>query len=262
MWQDIFDYFLAPKKTGYDVPKTLIFATLLVIAVYSIYIMLKKLKVKIDKKLALAVSPFVVFGGIIRVLQDAGVLNSFLFVTPSIYFFVFLIVFFSLLVFLFIEKKKKIPYFKPLFILGLILISFSIPYLKPVNFYGSLQAVVFFLPWLIIFYLLKWSPSNKIVTLVQLFDATTTFVALNFFGRSDLGYMGFIEQHVVPTFFINIFGPFSFVIIKLIVIVSVLLLIDKFSDEKEFNDYLKVIMGILGGATGSRDFIALLTLTA
>lgn len=77
MLQDIFDYFLAPKKTGYDVPKTLIFATLLVIAVYSVYVMLKKLKLKIDKRLALAVSPFIVFGGIIRVLQDAGVLNSF-----------------------------------------------------------------------------------------------------------------------------------------------------------------------------------------
>lgn len=115
---------------------------------------------------------------------------------------------------------------------------------------------------MVIFYLLRWDQSNKIVTLAQLFDATTTFVALNFFGKSSLGQMGFIEQHVVPTIIINIFGPFSFVIVKLIAIVSVLLLIDKFSDEKEFSYFLKIVIGILGGATGSRDFIALLTLTA
>ena len=90
------------------------------------------------------------------------------------------------------------------------------------------------------------------MTLIQLFDGTATFVALNFFG--------YYEQHIIPTFIINLFGPISFIFIKLITVVAILVLIDRISPDKEFNNYLKLIIGILGGATGSRDFLALIAL--
>jgi len=46
--KDLIDYFLSPKKTGYDVPKTLVYAIALIIAVYCIYKNLKKLNIKVD----------------------------------------------------------------------------------------------------------------------------------------------------------------------------------------------------------------------
>jgi uncharacterized membrane protein len=90
-----------------------------------------------------------------------------------------------------------------------------------------------------------------------MFDATTTVTAMTFFGYG--------EQHVLPTIFINLFsstlfGPFSFIVLKLIGVVPVLILIDKLSSDKEFNNYLKLAIGILGAATGTRDFSCLLSL--
>jgi len=252
MWQDVLDYFLLPTKSGYDAPKTLVYALALVLAVYVGFKILKKLRIKIDRRFALAASPYVVFGGALRVLQDTGIVNSILFVTPHIYTFVASITACIFLISLLLEKKKGIPYFKLPFVCGLVLFAFTLAYIVPVNFYGTILVAIFFLPWVLAFALIKWGPSNRIVTSIHMFDATTAFVAINFFGYG--------EQHIFPRFLISSFGPLSFIFVKLIAVVSILLIIDKFSEDKEFNNYLKLVIGILGGATSSRDFIALLNL--
>ncbi|MEM5790876.1 MAG: DUF63 family protein [Candidatus Aenigmatarchaeota archaeon] len=251
----ILDYFLYPKKSGYDVPKTLTYGIVFILAIFIVFKILKKLKIKIDKRLALAISPYIVFGGTIRVLQDAKILNSYLFVTPGIYFFVFCIIFPLILIFKFFENKKGIPYHKPVFLIGIILASIPLPFLEIKNFYGILLFILFYAPWVLIFYFFKkWNLENKLVTLVQMFDASITFTSIQFFG--------FGEQHILPTFLINIFSPISFIFAKLLAVILVLILIDKFSDDKEFNNFLKLCIGILGGATGTRDLIALATLIA
>ncbi len=249
----ILDYFLYPKKTGYDLPKTLTYGIIFIIAIFLIFKVLRKLKIEIDKKLVLAISPYIVFGSAIRVLQDAKILNSYLFVTPGIYFFVFCIIFPLILIFKFLEKKTKISYYKPVFIIGIILASIPLPFLEIKNFYGIFLSILFYAPWVLIFYFFKkWNLENKLVTLIQMFDATVTFTSIQFFG--------FSEQHILPTFLINIFSPASFLFAKFFAVVLVLILIDKFSEDKEFNKFLKLCIGILGGATGTRDFIALTTL--
>jgi len=259
--EDFLDYFIAPKKTGYDIPKTLTYAVIFVIAIYLIFKLLKKLKVKIDRRLTLAVLPYVIFGSTLRVLEDLGAVSSIIFVTPGIYILVSLIFLSVLLISLVIEKKKGIPYFKISFVIGLLLMSFSIANLRPTNFYGLFLVSVFFFPWVLIFFFFKkWSPANRVVASVQMFDASVTFVALNFFGQNILGNIGFYEQHVVPTFIINLFGPASFIVVKLIATVLALVFIDRFAEDKELGNYLKLIIGILGLATGTRDLFAILTL--
>jgi len=251
-FQDLINYFIYPYKTGYDVPKTLIYAIVLILVAYLIYKLLKKLKIKIDRRLVVAVSPYVILGGILRVLQDSGILTSALVITPGIYFFVFLITLVILLFSLVIEKKKGVQYFKTMFILGLIFVSFSLPFVEMINFKGAITILTLFLPWIAIFYIIKWKLENKIVSLIHLFDGTTTFVALNFFG--------YAEQHVLPTFLFKFLPPVSFIFLKLIIVVTILVLIDRFCKDKEFKNYLKLIIGILGGSTGTRDFIRLLAL--
>lgn len=257
----LIDYLLAPKQTGYDIPKTFIYAALLVLAVYSIYKTLKRLRIGIDKRLAIAVSPYVVFGGALRVLQDAAVLNSYIFVTPGIYVFVFCITFGVLALSLALQKRFGVPYYKTAFVLGLLLLPFTLAQLSFSNLYSVILVLTALLPWFVIFKLpprswitskiSNWSVENKIVTLLHLFDATTTAVSLSFFG--------YFEQHVLPTLFINVFGPFSFVFLKVVAIVVILVVMDKFSrpEDKEFKNYLKLVIGILGAATASRDFIGL-----
>ena len=256
--KDIFDYFLAPKKTGYDMPKTLLYAFIFLLAVYLIFKVLKKAKIKVDRRLAIAVLPFILLGSTIRVWEDLRMIGSYLFVTPGIYFLIFFIFSFVVSISVLIERKKGIPYFKIPFVTGLVLFSLAFASLQPSNLYGLFLVLAFFIPWPVIFFFIKkWSLTNRIVASTQLFDSTVTFVALNFFSQRDFG---FYEQHVIPTFLINLFGPISFIIVKLIAVVAVLLLIDKFSNDKEFNNYLKLIIGILGLATGARDLLALLVL--
>ena len=248
------DYFLWPKKSGYTPINTLLYGLILIVAIYAIYKILKKLRVKIDARLAVAVAPFVVWGAALRVMQDAGIVAGYLFVTPGIYVFVFAVVLAVLLAAIFLERKKNIPYFKTLFLAGVLLVAFTLPNLNFVNYDGALLVLAFFLPWPIILFLLKkkWSAENKVVLAMHMFDASATAVSMQFFGYG--------EQHILPTYLINMLGPLSFIPIKLIAIVAVLLLIDKFSDDKEFNLYLKLCIGILGAATGARDFIGLLGL--
>jgi uncharacterized membrane protein len=262
--QQFLDYFLNPTKEGYTIEKTLTYGILLVIGIYLIYeIILKKLKIKPDKRLVVAIFPYIIFGAGIRVFRDAKILTSDLFVTPNIYGFVATIVIAIIFISLYLQKKKGIPYFKSVFWLGLFLSLITIPFLKIVNPYGIFLVLVFISPWLLLFCFFKrWGLENRMTTLVQLFDATVTFVALNYFSKPMAsGFFGFVEQHVVPKFIIGLFGPISFVFVKLIVVVTILILIDKLSDDKEFNTYLKICIGVLGAATGTRDFIALATLT-
>jgi uncharacterized membrane protein len=242
---------------GYNPINTVVYATILVVAVYFIYRALGKLRVKVDKRFGIAIVPFIVFGSALRVTVDAGIFFTFLFTTPLIYFFVFAIVFTTVIVSLFLEKKSKskLPYYKTMFVVGFVLVLIPITILvtsKNINFNTNalLTVLGFYLPWPLLLYFIKWKNSNKTVLSVQMFDATNTFVSLNFFGYS--------EQHVVPNIFINLFGPSSFIVIKAVVVVAALILIDKYSKDKQFNNYLKLVIGILGGATSVRDFMRLL----
>jgi len=244
------EQFLWPKKMGYTLENTLLYSVMLVVAIYLIYRLLKKFNVKIDGRLAVAVSPYVALASTIRSLEDANFFSSYWFVSPGIYFFIASVFFTVFLISLVLEKRKILDYHKPTFFVGILILSFMLANLQITNYYGMMLVFLFFLPWPIIFYLAKkWNAENRIVTSLHMFDANSTFVSMNFFGYS--------EQHILPTYVINIFGPYSFVILKLVAIVAILIAIDRFSNDKEFNRYLKICIGILGAATGLRDFFSL-----
>ena len=237
---------------GYNTVNTLVYALLFVFCTYLIFKFLKKMKIGIDRMLILSITPWIVFGILLRILEDMGMLTGYLFVTPNIWLlFVFVII--SLLgISKFIEKKYGIPYFKIMFISGVILSGLVLGMLTIKNFLGLGYVLLWFIPWVIFFSFVKWSIGNKIVSLLQLFDATATFVSLQYFD--------YFEQHVLPRVIIESTGtPFSFVIVKLVVIVTALKILDKYPDDKEFTNYLKIIIGILGFATGLRDLLRLIS---
>lgn len=251
-FEEIISYFTDPTATGYTVEKTIIFALILIAAVYVIFEILKRLRIRVDGKLAIGVLPYVVFGGIMRVLQDAGIANSYWLITPGIYVVIISIILVALFLSWLIQRKFGVPYFKIIFVIGLLSVAFTLPLLNFINLQGFLLVFLFFIPWIIILYKVKWGLANKFVTLAQMFDATATFVAIQFFG--------FYEKHVLPSFLINIFSPISFIFVKIIGVVVILLLLDRFKEDREFNNFLKLIIGILGLGTGTRDFLQLLVL--
>ncbi len=239
------------QNEGYNVVNTLTYAILVVIATYLTYRFLEKLKVKIDKNFVLGFFPWIVFGTAIRVFVEAGVYQSYFLVTPMIWIETFALVFVVFLISKFVEKKFNLPYYKTLFTIGVLslIIPFVILLPKIIHFDRMLLALGLLSPIAIILYLVKWFPSNKLVALAHTFDAISTFTAVQFFG--------FRELHVFSNFLIGNSGPITFVVAKLIVVVGVLILIDKYSDDKNFNNYLKFIIGIIGFAPGLRDFYLL-----
>ena len=251
--EDVVSYFTNPTAIGYTPEKTLILASILVVIVYVIFEVLKKLKIKIDRRLAIGIIPYVILASTLRVLQDAKVFNTIWLITPGIYGTMITVILSILIVSFLIERKFSVPYFKTLFVVGLLGIAFFLPLLNFINTEGFLLVSAFYLPWVIIFYKIRWTLANKLVTLAQMFDANATFVALQFFG--------YYEQHVVPSFFINIFSPVSFIFLKVVAIAVILVLIDRSKGDREFNNFLKLMIGILGLATGTRDFLRLLALT-
>jgi uncharacterized membrane protein len=246
--QDYADYFFAP---GYTLEETLVYSIILVIVAYLVFIFLKK-KVEFNKKFVLAIFPLLIAGSVLRVLEDAKIVQSLLFVTPFLFFWGTPLVILILLLFLKIEKKFGIPYFKPMFLLGLLITTCFLLALKFVNLSAGLIVAILFLPWLVILSFKFWKPENRAITAIHMFDATVTSTAINFFGYG--------EQHVLPSFFIGLFGTWSFIPLKFFVIVLVLVLIDKFSEDKKLKNFLKICIAIIGMFTASRDFVRLLTL--
>ncbi|MFH1623212.1 MAG: DUF63 family protein [Candidatus Aenigmatarchaeota archaeon] len=248
------EYFFEPRESGYDLHKTLTLALILMAAVYALYRILRRLGIKVDKRLAVAVAPYVVLGAAVRVLEDAAVLpDSFLFVTPMIYVLVFCATFGVLLLSLLAERRFGVPYFKPMFLTGVFALPFALSRLPLATPHAAAVVVAFLLPWILAFRIVRWSGQNKIIALLHMLDATTTSVAIQFFG--------YYEQHLLPAAVIAAFGPFSFVLLKLAAVVAILVAIDWVSTgdpgSKDFADYVKLVIGILGAATAARDLITL-----
>lgn len=91
----IYKYYIDPIRYGqpYNIVDTLTYALVLIVAIYLIYRWLSASKiVRVNGTFVVATLPFVVLGGLSRVVQDTGMLTSawqFLLVTPLIYFVLF-----------------------------------------------------------------------------------------------------------------------------------------------------------------------------
>ena len=86
--------------------------------------------------------------------------------------------------------------------------------------------------------------------LSHFFDATSTFINIDFYN--------YVEVHVVGSYFTELFNTGSVMyILKIIVLLPLLHYMHKDKD-KEFNDYLKIIICVLGLGPGIRNFITLL----
>ena len=261
-------YFISPIYTGegYNVYNTIAYAIILIIASYGVYKLLKKLKIEIDRKFFLGILPFVAMGGALRSLQDANTAVNPLFITPIIYITIFFIALASLVFSRLLESHTKFAYYKSWLAIGLIVDLWAIANMKFINFFGILLMLAITAAWAAALIITKkaaqikkmqklnsfLSTENMILIGVHMFDATTTFVSLQFFP--------YFEQHVVPSFFIGIFGPAAMFLLKLPIISAALYVLDdEFKDKKDSNkkNFFKILILILGMGPGLRNFLRL-----
>lgn len=249
--------FLIPLCHYYTFWGTITYGLILVLAIIGTYKLLKHLKIKIDKKFFIGILPFIIYGGWTRALRDhkLGIYQSNLFCSPPIYFFVFFITLASLLLGIFIQRKKKFSYEKTMIVIGTCFLLYNLILTNITNIFAFSFVLLLVGFWFLGFFSIhKIKPKllsiqNAGILTSHLFDASATFTALTFFG--------YYEQHVLPNFLINIFGPWIMFPLKIVVVWTVLALIDRSKEDIFFKRFLKIIILILGLALGIRGFLTI-----
>ena len=259
-----------PAVQGYNIVNTVIFIAILAIACYLIYRGLKK-KVVFDYKFFLALIPYILFGISMRVIMHRiesgnliidGIMKSadpltagFWFFTPGIWILTFVLVGIGLIVAQGYKKLKR----KRLFLFGCVVAGWPIIFnLIAFNnwawFVGTIiliGLVSYCLCWLVDHftkYKILKDPLNVMIVVGQGIDGIASSIAITFFS--------FSEQHVLSNILIDI-HPALFVAVKLGIAVLIAYSLDDYlaekpknKDRKQLVGFIKVVIAVLGFATG------------
>jgi uncharacterized membrane protein len=278
MQEFIYEYFVRPitdpSVQGYNIVNTIVLVSLLIIASALIYHFLKN-KVEFNAKFFESLIPYILFGVSMRVIMhqiEAGILNlswltktanplelGFWFFTPGIWILTFILVAIGLLVARIDKdlnlKKLKIfgiivmlpPLIFNLFSFNNWLILIGVLILIVVVSYGICYLINKFTKYKILD-----DKLNLYIVLGQGFDGIASAIAIAFFN--------FTEQHVVSDFLMRI-HPGLFVIVKILVAALIAWSLDDYLTEKpehkKLIKYIKVIIAILGFATGLASLLKL-----
>ena len=277
----IYKYYIDPIRMGqpYNIVDTLTYALILVIGVYLLYrwmsqsTWLSDIGFKIDARFILATLPYVVLGGLLRVVQDTGMITGdfqFLLVTPLIYF----VLFFFTISMLFLSRYLTLQGFTKsfltfytlagimsAFVVLLVLFAWGITnahvdlFILAIIPLMALTAT--FLVWACMRYLLQWEyvtdPLYLILIFGQLLDASATSYGIDLHPS-----VRYIEQHVVGSGLIELtHTAFVMLPLKLVVLFPAIYIMELYRKEANpaFWHLVLLAMIVVGLAPGIRDMM-------
>ncbi len=269
----IYKYYINPIRYGeaYNPVDTLTYAAILVVAIYFIYRWLRSTDTKVDEAFILATLPFVVFGGLLRVVQDTGMIQGdlqFLLVTPLIYLVLGFFTIAVLLISRTLERHGIITSYIRVYagtgiagclVTGAILLAFGFSheihpevFLVIMGMAIAASAAVY----AVMRYGLKWAyvlnPLYLALIFGQLLDASATSFGI------DLHPLSYVEQHVVGGGLIELTGT-AFVMfpLKLAVIFPAIYVLEMYRKEEGGILWHLVILAmiVVGLAPGIRDMV-------
>jgi uncharacterized membrane protein len=187
-----------------------------------------------------------------------------LFPTPGSYIITFVFALASLLISLLLQKYTKFPYWKIMVFIGFsacVLNLYLLPPLDFVPFFIIMSVTILFSA---LFFMLTrisrfinyksiketFTPENSSLLSVHMLDAGATWAALSFYG--------YLEQHPLPRLFTEILTPAGMFLLKLVVLIPVLYVINRYAEKGDFRNFLLILILILGLAPGLRDMIRLM----
>jgi len=271
-------YYIDPiiYDTGYNPVNTLTWGIVLVLCLIGIFKLMRSMKVEMDRRFVFAVSPFILVGSTLRVLEDLEVFSpplKYFFITPQIYFLTFGATLLCLFIGLLLERAEMMTYESFTWLIALpwgignviyILWGKEITIWVPFTIIGMGVSITFVV-WA--FSMLLGSHRyaddfNLAIILAHMMDASSTYVGV------DL--LGYVEKHVIPSYLTELFGTASIMIpLKLFVILLVIKLIDSYllesrdmmeavsksseRDMTEFANLLKFAILTLGAAPAIRN---------
>jgi uncharacterized membrane protein len=275
----IYKYYIDPIRYGqpYNVVDTLTYAFILVLGVYIFYRWLmrsrylNRIRLTIDTPFILATLPYVVLGGLLRVVQDTGMIKGdiqFLLVTPLIYFVLF---FFTLgMIFLsrYLQAQGYIKNFLSAYAFAGILSVFTVALILAAWGITMTQidlTVLFVIPlmavaatailWAFMRYVLSWKYVNHPLYITLLFshmlDASATSYGIDMHPA-----LSYVEQHVVGSNLIE-WTHTAFVMfpLKLVVLFPAIYVLEMYRPEADpdFWHLVLLAMIVVGLAPGIRD---------
>lgn len=243
---------------GYTTFNTIIFGVVLGLIILVILKLFKKIN-KNPEEIMLYLIPIIFFGSSSRALTDNHIYPRIhLLATPGIYISIGIMTILLLLLSIYFEKKTSYKYTKIILTFGILI---NIPNII-ILFNNYINFKILFIELLLSsiisspFILIKnnnefLNNTNLTVLIAHIFDATTTFIAVDFFN--------YTEQHVLPTLLINITHTALVMYpLKIIIILVILYIIDYQIKDETLNSLLKLSIFILGLAPGIRNCLTLI----
>ena len=270
----IYKYYIDPIRLGqpYNPVDTLTYAIILVISVYLVYRWLRRSGAALDSPFVIATIPYVVLGGLLRVVEDTGMIQSdlrFLLVTPLIFFVVFFIAAGSLVLSRALGRKGIVPNFLTFY--GGIGAGASVAVAALLGWFGLTRTTINPVVLLAILVLatvtslavmallqlvFKWEytadPLYRLLIIGQMLDASATGYGI------DFGPIPYQEVHVVGSALINWTGTaFSLFPLKLLVVIPAIYVLEMYRREgnREFANMVLLAMIVVGLAPGVRDMV-------
>jgi uncharacterized membrane protein len=270
----IYKYYIDPIRLGqpYTIVDTLTYAIILVLSAYLVYRWLQRSGVPLDEPFIIATIPYVVLGGLLRVVEDTGMIQSdlrFLLVTPLIFFVVFFITAVTLVLSRILEKKGIVPH--ALTFYGGIGTGASVLVAGILIWFGLTRAAIDLTVLVAILLLaaatslavmgllqlvFRWEyardPLFRLLIIGQMLDASATGYGI------DFGPIPYQEVHVVGSALINWTGTaFSLFPLKLLVVIPAIYVLEMYRREgnREFANIVLLAMIVVGLAPGVRDMV-------
>ena len=270
----IYKYYIDPIRYGepYNVVDTLTYAVILVVSVYLVYRWLKRSGVSLDGDFILATIPYVILGGLLRVVEDTGMISSdlrVLLITPLIFFVVFFIAAGALALSRALERRRLIPRHLAFYggvgvgldaAVALVLLWFGLTRTTvDLVVLGSILLIAAGTSLAVMFLLervLRWEyaadPLYRVLIAGQMLDASATGYGI------DLGPIPYQEVHVVGSALIRWTGTaFSLFPLKLAVVIPAIYILEIYRKEgnREFANLVLLAMITVGLAPGVRDMV-------
>jgi uncharacterized membrane protein len=270
----IYKYYIDPIESGgaYTLVDTLTYALILIVAVFLIYRWMQRAGLAFDRQLLFATLPWVVFGGLARVVEDTGMLPApwrYLLITPLIFFVIF---FYAAVVLYLCHRFLGERGVRVYGMVGLVSAAVALVLLL---WYGAtaarldvavpavilgLAAVTSAALWALLRYGLRWEyVSDRVYQVLiagHMLDAAATSYGI------DLHPLGYVEQHVVGSSLIAATGTgFAMFPLKLLVLIPGIYVLELYRREGSDTSFWYLIvlaMIVVGLAPGVRDMMRMM----
>jgi uncharacterized membrane protein len=277
----LYKYYIDPIKTGqaYNVVDTLTYAIILVLGVYLLYRWMSSssymadIGFQFDQKFILATVPYVILGGLVRVIEDTGMITSdwrFLLITPLIYFVIFAFTLGMMFLSRYLTLKGITDNFITFYafagtlavvVTSLVLLAWSQTHngvdLFILTIIPIMAVTATVIVWAVMRYELSWTYVNDPLYLTllfgQLLDASATSFGIDFHPAVQ-----YVEQHVVGAALIGMTGTALVMFpLKLLVLFPAIYVMQMYRKEATpaFWHLVLLAMIVVGFAPGVRDMV-------